>query len=103
MFSGALPLDLLGDVSWPSGLPAQLHYTVDDPFRRQEWIDRLLAEAAGAGGRVEVYDHPGSGHLFTDPSLPDEYDAEATQQLWQGALAFLDGIGETPGPHERER
>lgn len=96
MFSGALPLGLLGDVSWPSGLPAQVHHTVDDPFRQEDWIDGLLADAAEAGGRVETYDYAGSGHLFTDPSLPAEYDAGAATLLWQRVLTFLDAISEPP-------
>ncbi|WNV74893.1 dienelactone hydrolase family protein [Geodermatophilus sp. DSM 44513] len=92
LFSGALPLDLLGDLPWPTGLRAQLHHTVDDPFRRQEWIDRVVADAARAGGHVEAHDYDGSGHLFTDPSLPGEYDAGAAELLWQRALGFVDGL-----------
>ena len=47
---------------------------------------RGLDEAvAGA----EVFDYPGRGHLFTDPSLPDEYDAAAAELLWERVLAFL--------------
>lgn len=30
----------------------------------------------------------GAGHLFTDPSLPDEYDEQAAALLWQRVLAF---------------
>ncbi|TFV64360.1 hypothetical protein E4P41_02110 [Geodermatophilus sp. DF01-2] len=45
-------------------------------------------EGRPAGGTpIEVFDHPGSGHLFTDPSLPAEDDARAAEQLWQRALA----------------
>jgi hypothetical protein len=28
-----------------------------------------------------IFDYPGTGHLFTDASLPDEYDEAATEQL----------------------
>ena len=92
LFSGALPLDMMGAGPWPTGLPAQIHYSLDDPFRRQEWIDAVAADATRAGGRVETFDYPGTGHLFTDPSLPAEYDSAATELLWQRALAFLDGL-----------
>jgi len=92
LFSGALPLALLGEAPWPAGLPAQLHYAVDDPFRRREWVDLLLADVAAGGGSIEVVGHPGSGHLFTDPSLPAEYDEQATTVLWQRALAFLEQL-----------
>jgi dienelactone hydrolase len=88
LFSGALPLELLGDARWPAGTPAQLHRAVGDPFRRQAWVTALAADVARGGGRLEVVDHEGSGHLFTDPSLPAEYDPRATEALWRAALAF---------------
>lgn len=91
LFSGALPLNMLG-AAWPTGLSVQIHYSLDDPFRRQEWIDAVAADATRGGGRVETFDYPGAGHLFTDPSLPTEYDPGATELLWQRALAFLHGL-----------
>ncbi|ABS03444.1 dienelactone hydrolase family protein [Kineococcus radiotolerans] len=98
LFSGALPLAVLGGVAWPAGTPAQIHYTQDDPFRRQEWIDALVADITASGSRVEVFDHPGSGHLFTDPSLPDEHDPLAAASLWERAEAFCrDATGGTRG------
>ncbi|MGY1610302.1 dienelactone hydrolase family protein [Geodermatophilus sp. SYSU D00700] len=92
LFSGALPLGMLGITAWPAGLPVQIHYAADDPFRRQEWIEAVSADAARAGGRVETFDYPGAGHLFTDPSLPAEYDPAASELLWQRALAFLERL-----------
>jgi dienelactone hydrolase len=88
LISGALPVAMLGATGWPRGLPAQIHYTVGDPRRRQEWLDQLVREIGAAGATVEVFDYPGTGHLFTDASLPDEYDETATEQLWTRALAF---------------
>ncbi|WP_141233757.1 hypothetical protein [Geodermatophilus saharensis] len=87
--SGALPLELLGVTVRRWGLPVQIRHAVDDPFRRQGWIDAVAADAARAGGRVETLDHPGTGHRFTDPSLPAEYDPAAGELLRQRALAFL--------------
>ncbi|WP_409330338.1 dienelactone hydrolase family protein [Trujillonella humicola] len=92
LFSGALPLDVLGAAAWPTGLSVQIHYSLDDPFRRQEWIDAVAADASRGGGRVETFDYPGTGHLFTDPSLPTEYDPGAAELLWQRALTFLHGL-----------
>ncbi|KJY23910.1 dienelactone hydrolase, partial [Streptomyces sp. NRRL S-444] len=40
---------------------------------------------------VEVHRYPGAGHLFTDPGL-DDYDAQAAEQTWRVALAFLDSL-----------
>jgi dienelactone hydrolase len=48
----------------------------------------LIAEVHAAGAPVEVFDYPGNGHLFTDASLPAEYDETATELFWPRALAF---------------
>lgn len=88
LVSGALPLEMLGVEAWPSDVPVQIHYTLDDPFRKQEWIDALAGMIESAGAPVEVFDYPGSGHLFTDASLPAEYDADAAELLWERVLAF---------------
>jgi dienelactone hydrolase len=88
LLSGALPLAVLGSAGWPARVPAQIHYTAADPFRNQEWLDTLASDIRAAGGPVEIFDYPGTGHLFTDPSLPAEYDEQATSLLWERALAF---------------
>ena len=90
LMSGALPMAMLGAPGWPPGLPAQIHYAVGDPRRRQEWLDQLVAEIHTAGASVEIFDYPGAGHLFTDASLPDEYDEQATELLWTRVLAFCE-------------
>ncbi len=93
MLSGALPVPMLGAETWPAAVPAQIHYSEHDPFRSQEWIDAVVSDVRAAGASIEVFDYPGSGHLFTDPSLPDEYDEQAAALLWQRALAFCRAPG----------
>ena len=88
LFSGALPLAVLDGVAWRAQTPAQIHYARDDPFRRQEWIEALVADITASGSGVEVFDYPGCGHLFTDPSLPGEHDPLAAATLWERAEAF---------------
>ncbi|TYP89760.1 dienelactone hydrolase family protein [Blastococcus xanthinilyticus] len=88
LFSGALPLSVLGVERWPDGVPAQLHHTVGDPLRQQQWVDSVVADARRAGVEIEVHDYPGTGHLFTDPSLPAEHDPAATELLWERVLGF---------------
>jgi dienelactone hydrolase len=88
MLSGAMQLDLLGISAWPAGVPAQIHYTADDPFSRQSSIDALASSITTAGGPLEVFDYPGSGHLFTDETLPKEYDAASAALLWTRVLDF---------------
>jgi len=69
-------------------VPAQIHYTVDDPFRNQAGIDAVVAQVSAAGACVEIFDYPGAGHLCTDPSLMTEYDADAADLLWSRVLPF---------------
>lgn len=89
MLSGTLPLAMLGADAWPAGVPAQIHYTQDDPFRNQEWLAAVATAVLDAPAKLERFDYPGSGHLFTDPSRPDEYDAAAAALLYERVLAFL--------------
>ena len=92
LFSGALPPAMLGVGAWPSGVPVQLHVAEGDPLRNQEWDDEFLAAVRAAGAPVDVFRYPVTGHLFTDPSLPAEFDAPATELLWTRALAFCAGV-----------
>jgi len=88
MFSGALPLAMLGVTGWPGNVPVQLHVAEGDPLRNPEWDDAFLAAVRAAGAPAEVFEYPVSGHLFTDASLPAEFDAAATELLWSRTLDF---------------
>jgi len=88
MLSGAMPVTELGAPGWPAGVPAQIHYSVGDPRRAQDWLDETIAQIRAAGATVDFYEYPGDGHLFTDPSRADEYDAEAAAELWPRVLEF---------------
>ncbi len=92
MLSGALPVSMLGAERWPAGVPAQIHYSEHDPFRSQAWIDAVIGDVRAADASIEVFDYAGSGHLFTDPSLPQEYDEPAAELLWQRVLAFCAAV-----------
>ncbi len=89
-FAGFNVLEWFGpEAKWPAGIDTQVHQTLGDPWREDEFAEQAAADVTSAGGRVEVFDYPGTGHLFTDPSLPDEYDAEATELLWSRVLQFV--------------
>lgn len=88
MLAGALDPKEVG-VSWPEGVDGQVHTTVDDPWREQEGIDAVSSAAEKADGRVEVYDYPGSGHLFADPSKTDEFQPAEAKLMWSRVLDFL--------------
>ncbi|MEU6868573.1 dienelactone hydrolase family protein [Streptomyces sp. NPDC046876] len=72
-------------------LPVQLHVADPDPFESHDWLTAWYLRMQRAGADVEVHRYPGAGHLFTDPELED-YDAEAAEQTWKAALAFLDSL-----------
>lgn len=93
MVGGALDPVHLG-ITWPPGLGGQVHTTVDDPWR-DEGNEAVVTAAAAAGARIEVYDYPGSGHLFADPSKPDEYQPAEAELLWSRVEDFL---GRVAGP-----
>ncbi len=88
LVAGALPLEFVG-ASWPAGMPAQLHATQADPRRRPEWTEAVVGAVRAAGGEVELFDYPGSGHLFADPSKEDEFQPEEAELMWSRVLDFL--------------
>jgi dienelactone hydrolase len=92
MLSGALDPAEIG-LTWPQAVPAQIHYTVDDPFRAQEGIDAVVAAVKAAGATVEAFDYPGSGHLFADPSKADEYQPVEAALMWERVTDFLERVG----------
>ncbi|MGI8518233.1 MAG: dienelactone hydrolase family protein [Acidimicrobiia bacterium] len=91
MASGVLPLETIG-ITWPQGVPAQIHSTVDDPRRDQDAIDSVKQAVEDAGGTVEVFDYPGSGHLFADSSMADEYQPAESELMSTRIKNFLDQI-----------
>ena len=94
MLSGAIPVSAFGDGrQWPAGLRAQTHAMVDDPWRDEDELAQAVRDVEAGGGGIEVFDYPGRGHLFTDPTLPDEYDPVATELLWSRVLPFVRSCG----------
>ncbi|CAN5382006.1 MAG: dienelactone hydrolase family protein [Acidimicrobiia bacterium] len=91
MSGGAIDPGYL-EITWPQGIPAQIHTTVDDPWREQDAIEAAAAAVAAAGGAIEVFDYPGAGHLFADASKPDEYQPEEAELMWSRVLDFLSRI-----------
>ncbi|MDH6578013.1 dienelactone hydrolase family protein [Kitasatospora sp. MAP5-34] len=71
-----------------TSVPVQLHVAEPDPFETEDWLNTWYLRMLKIGADVEVHRYRGAGHIFTDPELPD-YDAEAAEQTWAGALDFL--------------
>ena len=81
---GAVPLDELGDGTWPDGVPLQVHTMEDDDWGDVEVAQELAISVPGA----EVFLYPGDRHVFTDDSC-DHFDAAAADQVLQRALDLL--------------
>ena len=87
LFYACVPVSEFG-LSWPKGVPVQVHGMDADPiFVGEGDIDAargLVAEA----DQAELFLYPGDQHYFADSSLPS-YDAEASALLIQRVLDFL--------------
>jgi dienelactone hydrolase len=92
LMSGVMDPAMIGITAWPPSVPAQVHYTRGDPFRNEEWLAAGVKAITDSGASLEQFDYEGSGHLFTDPSLPGEYDEHSAALLWQRAFTFLDRV-----------
>ena len=92
-FSGLTIVEWLGpDAAWPAGVDSQGHQMLDDPFR-DPIEEQAVGDVSSAGGTLELFDYQGDGHLFTDPTLPDEYDSAATELMWSRVLPFVRARG----------
>ena len=81
---GAVPLDELGDGSWPDRVPLQVHTMEDDDWGDVDVARQLGEQVPGA----EVFIYPGDRHLFTDDSSAD-FDEAAAALVLERALDLL--------------
>jgi dienelactone hydrolase len=95
LMHGAVPVEAFSEFGidrWAEGVPVQVHYAKDDPWvEAEEEVGPLGEDVRGAGAAFEAHAYPGSGHLFSDPDLP-EYDRASSEAMWERVLAFLDRI-----------
>lgn len=66
----------------------RVSHTEGDSFRQQAWVDVVATSVRDAGAPLEVFEYPGSGHLFIDASLPAEHQPDETELSWQRVLGF---------------
>jgi len=70
-----------------------VHRAADDPFRENSsWLPDFEEAVRAAPAEVSSWTYPG-GHLFTDSSLPEEFDANAAELAWERVLEFIDRVG----------
>jgi dienelactone hydrolase len=93
LFASGMPLGGFAGIAevgpWPSSVDVQVHYTKDDPFREQGALDAFSSEVRTAGASFTLHEYPGNGHLFTDRTLPAEYDEAAAELMFKRVAAFL--------------
>jgi len=70
------------------GVPVQLHVGSDDPFAPDDQLTAFRESAVAVHARASVYEYPGAGHFFTDPTSPD-HDAGAALSTWARVLRLL--------------
>ena len=89
LMHGALPLEMLQLKIWPKNVPVQLHYNVNDPFRKPEYDVAFENTVQSSGSQFKEYLYEGNTHLFSDKSLPD-YNEVAAQLMIERAVQFID-------------
>ncbi|MEE8558760.1 MAG: dienelactone hydrolase family protein [Myxococcota bacterium] len=79
------PLEALPRLSCPLlGL-----FGKEDPIVPLGDVEELQREGASQSHEVEVVVYPGAGHAFANDTRPDAYRADAAEDAWSRALAFL--------------
>ena len=84
---GDVPVEMFGE-SWPVGVPVQFHISEQDEWREDGVVEEFIGRV-GEVASADLFEYPGSAHLFTDSSLVD-YQAEDTSLVLSRTLAFLD-------------
>lgn len=89
LFHAALPVNELGISIWPVDVPVEVHYAQSDSWKEEESLLELETNIKDAGAHYRYYEYPVTGHLFTDPGLP-EYNEKATNLLHHRTIDFID-------------
>jgi len=84
---GDVPVEMFGDI-WPDGVSVQFHISEQDEWREEGVVEEFVRRV-GEVATGELFEYPGSAHLFTDSSLA-EYQAESASLVVGRTLAFLD-------------
>ncbi|WP_291378388.1 alpha/beta fold hydrolase [Demequina sp.] len=80
-----------GNPPWPKNLKAQVHFAAEDRWIEPAEVAALAATAPP--GALEVFEYPGSAHLFAFPNYV-EYEPLAADRLRSAVRRFLAMIGE---------
>ena len=78
-------LDAIRDLS----CPLLAFFGAEDALIPLRDVEELRARAKAAGLPLESVIYTGAGHAFANESRPEAYRAEAAEDAWRRALAFL--------------
>lgn len=84
---GDVSIEMFGD-SWPAGVPVQFHITEKDEWREEGVVEEFIRQVR-ANDSADLFEYPGSAHLFTDSSLGG-YEMESARLVITRTLRFLD-------------
>jgi dienelactone hydrolase len=87
LLEACIPVAEFGE-AWPAGVPVQVHGMDADPSFAGEGDLDAARELVASTPDAELFLYPGSGHLFTDSSLPS-YDEAAAALVVARVLDFL--------------
>lgn len=74
-----------------AGKAAVIHCSEGDGTSAAPGIQQARTAIEEAGGKVTLYDYPGTRHAFFNDDRPEVYDDDASRLSWARTLEFLRG------------
>lgn len=72
-----------------AGKAALIHCSEEDGTSSAPGIQAARTAIESAGGKVTIYDYPGTKHAFFNDDRPEVYAAEASTSSWARTLEFV--------------
>jgi len=77
------------DWSNNAGKAAVIHASEEDGTSAAPGVQAARRAIEGAGGKVTLYDYPGTSHAFFNDDRPEVYDRRAAATAWARTLELL--------------
>ena len=75
---------------------AMIHAAEGDGGSTAPGVAEAVASISTAGGKVEVYDYPGTHHAFCNEEQPEFFDPDAAELVWSRTIEFFDRYARMP-------
>ena len=72
-----------------AGKAAVIHASEEDGTSAAPGVQAARRAIEGAGGKVTLYDYPGTSHAFFNDDRPEVYDRRAAATAWARTLELL--------------